>query len=150
MTRAESLPEIAQIFLQTGQNIRLTGVALVDALAAGTCCLTGAQHPGVLGPDVYRRVGRESRRRCPHALARRAAQGRSGHGDRLTRAGGALVLAGGRVLELDGLRVTPADPDRDGRWQEVGDHRPQQSGGTRVASLRGCPRLLRSTATCSR
>jgi 1-phosphofructokinase len=47
--------------LQRHEVDDLYGVALADALAARTCCLTGPQHPGVLDPDVYRRLAADLR-----------------------------------------------------------------------------------------
>ena len=54
--------EVPAPHLQRHETDDLYGVALSDALAAGTCCLTGPQHPHVLDPNVYRRLAGDLRR----------------------------------------------------------------------------------------
>jgi 1-phosphofructokinase len=148
-----AIVEVPAPRLQRHEVDDLYGVALADALAAGTCCLTGPQHPGVLDPDVYRRLAGDLRRngvtvvadltgrvldaalrggidvlklsdeellatgwatsRDGPALARSLASLRRAGAETVIAsrgADGALVLAGDRLLELDGLSVTPADP----------------------------------------
>ncbi|MGZ8647094.1 MAG: PfkB family carbohydrate kinase [Solirubrobacteraceae bacterium] len=143
--------------LQRHEADDLYGVALADALAAGTCCLTGPQHPGVLDPDMYRRLAGDLRRNDVTVIAdltgpalTAALQGgidvlklsarelvetgwaTSDDLDDLVRslprlrgagartviasrgAQGALVLAGERLLLLDGLSLTSADPHGSG------------------------------------
>ena len=143
--------------LQRHETDDLYGVALSDALAAGTCCLTGPQHPRVLDPDVYRRLAGDLRGNGVTVIAdltgsALAAALRGGVDvlklsaqelvetgwaaseelddlarslPRLRGAGaetviasrgphGALVLAGGRLLQLDGLALMPADPQGSG------------------------------------
>ena len=135
----------------------LYGVALADALAARTCCLTGPQHLGVLDSDVYRRLAGDLRRNgvtviadltgpaldatlragvdvlklsadelvasgwaAGHdtaAIARSLAELRRAGADTVIASrgrDGALVLAGDRLLELEGLSLTAADPQGSG------------------------------------
>ena len=152
-----SVIEVPAPRLQRHEADDLYGVALADALAAGTCCLTGPQHPGVLDPDMYRRLAGDLRRNDVTVIAdltgpalAAALQGgidvlklsgrelvetgwaTSEDLDDLVRslpglrdagaktviasrgAQGALVLAGERLLLLDGFSLMPADPQGSG------------------------------------
>lgn len=151
--RRRVIIEVAAPRLRRHEVDDLYGVALTDALAAGTCCLTGPQHPCVLDPGVYRRLAGDLRRNgvkviadltgpaldaalrggidvlklsadelvdggwaASHdvaALRRALAELRSAGAETVIAsrgADGALVLAGPRLLELEGLSLMPADP----------------------------------------